>query len=318
MMKSVKPLACRASFPCKILKLGALYPYTSNYLNINGFNYHYLDQGAGDPILMLHGNPTWSFYFRSLINALSPDYRCIVPDHMGCGLSDKPDGNAYDYSLKSRVNDLEYLMRHVNADKKLTLVLHDWGGMIGLVYALQHMEQIGRIIIMNTSGFLPPQGKRLPVRLRFLIKFNRLSKILIQGLNLFSVSALYMATHKGLSEDVKKGLTAPYDSWRNRIAVFKFVQDIPLDEAHPSYDLVKYADQHLHRLAGIPMLFCWGEHDFVFDRSYLEEWKRRFPKAEFHTLPDAGHYALEDTPEDIILLITDFLKKHSLCGIRKV
>jgi len=292
--------------------LGFLYPYESNYLDINGLKYHYLNQGHGDPLVMLHGNPTWSFYFRSLINALSPDYRCIVPDHIGCGLSEKPDDKTYDYSLKSRVNDLECLIQHLNLDKKITLIVHDWGGMIGLAFALQHLETIGRIIIMNTSGFLPPTGEKIPIRLQIIRNFKLLSKVLVQGFNLFSFSALYMATHKGLSKDVKNGLKAPYNSWKNRIATLKFVHDIPLDDAHKSYDLVNHVDQNLHTLTGIPMMFCWGEHDFVFDLSYLDEWKRRFPDAEFHTLPDAGHYALEDSPDIIVSLVKDFLKMNPL------
>jgi len=292
--------------------LGSLYPYESNYLDINGLKYHYLNQGHGDPLVMLHGNPTWSFYFRSLINALSPDYRCIVPDHIGCGLSEKPDDKTYDYSLKSRVNDLECLIQHLNLDKKITLIVHDWGGMIGLAFALQHLETIGRIIIMNTSGFLPPTGEKIPIRLQIIRNFKLLSKVLVQGFNLFSFSALYMATHKGLSKDVKNGLKAPYNSWKNRIATLKFVHDIPLDDAHKSYDLVNHVDQNLHTLTGIPMMFCWGEHDFVFDLSYLDEWKRRFPDAEFHTLPDAGHYALEDSPDIIVSLVKDFLKMNPL------
>lgn len=293
-------------------QLGHLYPYVSNYLDINGFKYHFIDQGHGEPIVMLHGNPTWSFYFRSLINALSPEYRCIVPDHIGCGLSEKPDDKAYDYSLKSRVNDLENLISRLNLNKKITLVLHDWGGMIGLVFALKRIEQIGRLIIMNTSGFLPPSGKKIPRRLQFILKFKWLSKILVQGFNLFSVSALHMASHKGLSKDVKKGLTAPYTSWKNRIATLKFVLDIPLDETHNSYSLVKHVDQNLHHLTGIPMMFCWGKHDFVFDQTYFEEWKRRFPEAEFHFLEDAGHYALEDSPDVIISQVKEFLKKQTL------
>jgi len=299
-------------FQFDLSKLGSLYPYVSNYIDINGLKYHYIDQGYGEPIVMLHGNPTWSFYFRSLINALSPDYRCIVPDHIGCGMSEKPDEKTYNYSLKSHVNDLEIFLAHLNLDKKITLVLHDWGGMIGLVFALKHMDQIGRIIIMNTSGFLPPPEKKMSRRLQFILKFKRLSKVLIQGFNLFSISALFMASRKGLPREVKKGLKAPYNSWNNRIATFKFVLDIPLDETHQSYSLVKHVDQNLHHLKGIPMLFCWGLLDFVFDRTYLNEWKKRFPDAHFHILEDAGHYALEDSPDVIILLVKDFLKYVSI------
>ena len=87
-----------------------LYPFDSNYLDLNGLKYHFLDQGKGEPVVMIHGNPTWSFYFRELVKGLSPKFRTIVPDHIGCGLSDKPDIKRYDYRLKSRVDDLESLI----------------------------------------------------------------------------------------------------------------------------------------------------------------------------------------------------------------
>ncbi|MEJ2657722.1 MAG: alpha/beta fold hydrolase, partial [Desulfobacterales bacterium] len=87
-----------------------LYPFQSYYIKINGLNYHFVDQGSGDPVVMLHGNPTWSFYFRELIKGLSPGYRTIVPDHIGCGLSDKPGVDRYEYRLKTRVDDVEHLL----------------------------------------------------------------------------------------------------------------------------------------------------------------------------------------------------------------
>ena len=119
-----------------------------------------------------------------------------------------------------------------------------------------------------------------------------------------------MASHKGLSGEVKQGLTAPYDSWSNRIATLKFVQDIPLTEKDLSYRIVKQADEQLHVLSKLPMMICWGEHDFVFDTDYLAEWRRRFPAAEVHLFSDAGHYVLEDVPHKIVPLVQDFLKRH--------
>ncbi|RLB78353.1 MAG: alpha/beta hydrolase, partial [Deltaproteobacteria bacterium] len=125
-------------------------------MELNGLKYHFLDQGTGNPVVMIHGNPTWSFYFRNLIRELSDRYRTIAPDHIGCGLSDKPGIKQYDYRLQSRVRDLESFLEHLEIKEKITLVLHDWGGMIGMVYAVAKPQRIGRIVIMNTAAFLPP------------------------------------------------------------------------------------------------------------------------------------------------------------------
>jgi len=286
-----------------------LYPFKSNYMDLNGLKYHYLDEGAGDPVIMLHGNPTWSFYYRSLIKKLSPGYRIIVPDHIGCGLSDKPDQRRYDYRLKSRVDDLDALYEHLNLKRKISLVVHDWGGMIGMAFALRHRKIIDRIVIMNTAAFLPPENKNLPLSLWIVRNIKPLSAVAVLGFNLFSFGALFLASHKGLSIEVKKGLTAPYNSWKNRIATLKFVQDIPVKEKDPSYQLVEDVDNNLQKIKDIPMLICWGEHDFVFDNDYLVEWQRRFPKAEVHTFSNAGHYVLEDAQDRIVAIVGNFFNK---------
>lgn len=281
-------------------------------METNGFDYHFLDEGHGDSVVMLHGNPTWSFYYRKLVEGLSVQFRTIVPDHIGCGLSDKPDVHRYDYRLKSRVDDLENLLHHLGINKNITLVLHDWGGMIGMAYALRYPERIRRFVIMNTAAFLPPKGKTLPMRLRVIRNIKPFATLAVLGFNLFAYGALFMASYKKLPKDVKSGFIAPYNSWNNRIATLKFVQDIPLGEKDPSYSLVRTVDENLYKLTHIPMLICWGEHDFVFDSDYRLEWQRRFPSAKVKTFTDAGHYVLEDKPDEILLLVKDFLKKHRL------
>ncbi|MDF1592377.1 MAG: alpha/beta fold hydrolase [Desulfobacterales bacterium] len=289
-----------------------LYPFKSHYLDLNGLAYHYLDEGSGKPVVMLHGNPTWSFYFRELITGLSGRYRTIAPDHIGCGLSEKPGTERYDYRLKSRVDDLEALMDHLGLCRDITLVLHDWGGAIGMLYALRHPDRIARLVLMNTAAFFPPKAKKLPLRLRIVRNFQPLATLAVQGLNLFAVAALYMAPRKRLSAAVRAGLLAPYNSWRNRIATLKFVQDIPVCGHDPSYDRIRHLDDNLGRLSHLPMLILWGEHDFVFDGDYLREWQIRFPDAEVHCFPDAGHYVLEDQPQRILKLTTEFLMRHPL------
>ena len=288
-----------------------LYPFESHYLDLDGLKYHYVDEGSGQPVVMVHGNPTWSFYFRDLIKALSGQYRVIAPDHIGCGLSDKPDSKSYGYRLKNRVDDLEALIENLKIKGKITLVLHDWGGFIGMAYALRHPERIDRLVLLNTAAFLPPPGKPIPIILKLIRSLRPLAMLAVQGFNLFALGALYKNSHKGLSKDVKAGLIAPYNCWQNRIATLKFVQDIHLTENNPSYAVVKQVDKNLKLFLNLPILICWGEHDFVFDLDYLDEWQRRFPDAEVHRFSDAGHYVLEDVPDKIIPLVDRFLSRHS-------
>ncbi|MGD8837619.1 MAG: alpha/beta fold hydrolase [Desulfobacteraceae bacterium] len=289
-----------------------LYPFESHFLNINGMAYHYLDEGRGEPLLMVHGNPTWSFYYRSLVTAFSDRYRVIVPDHIGCGLSDKPGVNEYEYTLKNRVSNLSSLMDYLSLDQPVTLVVHDWGGMIGLSWALDHLNQVGRIIVMNTAGFFPPRGKPIPRRLKLIRSGGKLMRFAVLYLNLFARAALYMAPRSPLPANIKQGLIAPYDSPRNRVATLKFVLDIPLGPEDPSGRLVHRVDRHINDIFKRPAIVLWGAHDFVFDRDYFLEWQRRLPGIETHWFDDAGHYLLEDIPDKIISHIKEFLRNNPL------
>lgn len=289
-----------------------LYPYPSHYLDLDGLQYHYLDEGDGAPLLMLHGNPTWSFYFRHLVDAFKANYRVIVPDHIGCGLSDKPGLHQYDYRLRSRIADLAALIEHLNFDRPVTMIAHDWGGMIGLGWALNHMDRVGRMVFMNTAGFFPPRDKPIPHRLRWLRTPNPIMERAALHLNLFARAALVMAPYRRLPADVRAGMIAPYNCPAHRLATLKFVQDIPLSAADPSGGIVARVDENLPRLTRAAVLLIWGAHDFVFDRAYFDEWRRRAPHAQAHWLADAGHYLLEDQPRKISRLIGEFLNKHPI------
>lgn len=288
-----------------------LYPFESRWLEIGGHRYHYVDEGRGEPIVFVHGNPTWSFFFRSLISDLRSDHRVIAVDHIGCGLSDKPSDRDYDYILRRRVDDLTTLLDHLKLGDNLTLVLHDWGGMIGMGWALAHVEEVRRLVLFNTAAFALPTEKRLPLRLSILRNVSPLASLLVRGFNAFSFSATHMACVKRMSREVSAAYRAPYNSWANRIATLRFVQDIPLRPSDPSYALVRWVDDHLAELRDVPMLICWGERDFVFDDCFLAEWRRRFPGATVHTFPDAGHYVLEDAGDEIRPLVRAFLKRHA-------
>src|SRR6476646_9842472 len=151
------------------------YPFTPQRFEVRpGISMSYLDEGPrdGEVVVMLHGNPSWSFYWRHLVLGLRDRYRCIVPDHVGMGLSDKP-GDArdaaprYDYTLQSRVDDLTALLESLGITGPVTLAVHDWGGMIGFGWALSHMPQVERLVILNTAAFPLPSAKPMPWRLSF-------------------------------------------------------------------------------------------------------------------------------------------------------
>jgi pimeloyl-ACP methyl ester carboxylesterase len=289
-----------------------LYPFQSHYQCIAGHRLHYLDEGSGEPVVMVHGNPSWSFYYRNLVRGLRGSQRCIVPDHIGCGLSDKPGDDRYSYMLRQRVADLEALLDRLSVKDNITLVVHDWGGMIGMAYAVRHPERIARLVILNTGAFHLPESKGFPWQLR-LVRNTPLGAVLVRGLNLFCRGAVRSCvTRKPMSAEVRAGFLQPYDSWANRIAVLRFVQDIPLKPGDPGYALVTEVQDNLRQLAQVPMLICWGLRDFVFDRHFLAEWERRFPLAEVHRFADAGHYVLEDAGEEILSLVRKFLAEHPL------
>ncbi|PID73090.1 MAG: alpha/beta hydrolase, partial [Desulfobacterales bacterium] len=173
------------------------------------------------------------------------------------------------------MTDLSRFIDTLVPDQPVTLVLHDWGGMIGLAWAVDHVEQIRRIVLLNTAGFLRPPDKRLPWRLKLFRNLKLMAPALILGLNLFAIGAVHMAPFRKLSSDIRAGYLAPYNRPANRIAILKFVQDIPLVKSDPSYATVAHVQAHLPDLESKPMLICWGGRDFVFDVDYLTEWQRR-------------------------------------------
>ena len=171
-----------------------------------GLKLHYIDEGSGEPVVMLHGNPTWSFYYRHLIDSLRGSYRVIVPDHIGCGMSDKPDDSRYDYTLASRVDDLELLLDHLGLDRDLTLIMHDWGGMIGMAYAARHPERIARLVVSNTAAFHKPATKPLP-RALAICRDSRLGAFLVRGLNAFCLgTAAIGCKRQPMTRELQGGL----------------------------------------------------------------------------------------------------------------
>jgi len=263
-------------------------------------------------VVMVHGNPSWSFYYRNLVQALRDRYRCIVPDHIGCGFSDRPGDDRYAYTLASRVDDLEKLLDHLCIRENITLVVHDWGGMIGMAFAVRHPERIKRLVILNTGAFHLPQAKPFPLGLR-ICRDSFIGTLLVRGFNAFSRGASYVGCKRNpMSAELRALYQLPYDSWQNRIATLRFVQDIPLAPGDRGYDLISSVADRIGQFSKLPILICWGELDFVFDRHFLAEWRQRFPDAEVHSYPDCGHYILEDAKTEVVPLISAFLDRTEL------
>ena len=284
--------------------LRAQYPFEpKQFTTPGGARLSFLDEGprSDEAVLMLHGNPTWSFFYRNVVRALSPAVRCIVPDHVGMGLSEKPQ--SYDYRLSTRIADIEALVASLGL-KRIHLIVHDWGGAIGFGFATRHPELIGRIVILNTAAFF---SSHIPKRIA-LCRAGFFGEWLVRGLNGFAGPASWMSTVRALGPEVKHGFLFPYDSWANRIAVHRFVQDIPMKPNHPTRLWLDEIEAKLPFLAGREKLILWGGRDFCFNDHFLARWRGIFPQASVHRYADAGHYLLEDAGDDAISRINGFLQ----------
>ena len=285
----------------------SLYPFADHFLDRGGLRLHYLDEGQGEPVVMLHGNPTWSFHFRSLVLALRAQYRVVVPDHMGMGLSDKPDDGQYRYCLQSRADDLAALLYHLNIVHRVTLVMHDWGAMIGMAWAVRFPERVARLVMLNGAAFHVPASMHVPAAL--LVARNRaLGALAVRGSDLLiRAAARACCTRRPIPAEVLDAYLAPYASWADRIGLLRFPQDVPLVPADPSFHLVSEIEAGLAQFRQTPAMICWGERDVVFPPSVLEIWREHWPHAEVHRFPDCGHWVLEDAPDEIAARVRAFL-----------
>ncbi len=281
------------------------YPFESHFLELNGWRYHYVDEGQGEQVLLfVHGNPTWSFMWRNLLKAFRPHFRVLAVDHIGCGLSDKPPQAPY--SLSFHISNLERLVRHLNL-QHITLVAHDWGGAIGMGTAVRLPDRFERFVLMNTAAF---RSNRIPWRIA-VCRWPLLGPIAVRGFNAFARAALSqaLAHPERLSPPVRRAYLAPYNNWKNRVAILRFVQDIPLSPKHPSYNTLLSIEQSLSQFQDHPILLIWGEQDWCFTTWFLEEFVKRFPRAEVCRIAEAGHYVVEDATEQVIERMLSFLKK---------
>ena len=283
-----------------------LLPYVSKEFSTSGQTLRYLDEGSGpETLLCVHGNPTWSFYYRKIVEQFSPHYRVIAVDHVGCGRSDKPPQNEFPYTLASHRDNLVALIDSLNLDQ-ITLIAHDWGGAIGLSAMLERHELLKRIVLLNTGAFPPPY---LPKRIA-ACRIPVLGSLGVRGLNAFARAAITMAMSRNkMTADVARGLLAPYDNWQNRVAIDAFVRDIPMSTSHPTYEPLSQLEKQLPSLATLPSLLIWGMKDWCFRPECLHRFQSAWPEAVSVEIPDAGHYVIEDAPEETLQAISRFLSQ---------
>jgi pimeloyl-ACP methyl ester carboxylesterase len=289
---------------------GELYPFASNYLDLDGQRYHYLDEHPADQppeqlptLLFVHGNPTWSFHWRRLILANRGQYRCVAPDHLGCGLSDL---QPRPLRLADHIDHLLRLIESLDL-QGVTLVAQDWGGAIGLGAVERASDRFERLVLLNTGAFKPWY---IPRRIR-VCRWPVVGRLAVQGGNVFSRAALRMTVPRSgrLDSRVEQAYLAPHATWRQRAAVYQFVRDIPLSAAHPTWQTLADIEASLPSLADLPTLLVWGMRDWCFTPECLDKFRHYWPAAEVRRLADAGHWVLEDAPEETEAAITDFLSR---------
>ncbi len=279
------------------------YPFASRRALVNGHWLHYVDEGEGEPVVMVHGNPTWSYFYRHLVRGLRDRHRCLAIDHLGCGFSEKPQ--RYPYNLEHHIANLEGWIDSVLPDgDRFTLVVHDWGGPIGCGFAVRHPERIERLVVLNTSASV--RGD-MPLRIK-LCRPPIIGPALVRGLNAFAGLATRLTTVRPLGKAVRAGFVMPYNNWHNRVAVQRFVDDIPLAPRGPTYACLKDIEDRLPTaLKDVPVLVQWGMKDWCFTPYFLGIWRERFPGASVDEYNNAGHYLMEDEGEAIVSRVRQFV-----------
>ena len=287
---------------------GGTFPFVPHYHEVNGFAMHFVDEGSGEPIVLVHGDPTWGYLWRKFIPPFAKHRRCLVPDHVGMGKSGTPR-EPYPYRLRHHIANLEGLLLHLDL-YGITLVLHDWGGPVGLGVATRHPGRVRRLVLMNTWAFAPWPGGPFP-RLLELIRSDRGEKFVLEKNGYLEPALLGTTYHpENLTGTVLEAYRAPFPTPESRLALLCWSRDIPVRETDPSYGEMKRIEQGLSQFAGTPTLLVWGMRDPVLSGSVLRRWQRLYPHATTREIADASHFVQEDAPERIVGWIETFLEAN--------
>jgi cis-3-alkyl-4-acyloxetan-2-one decarboxylase len=305
---SFRPEGPQAPVDVTQASFASLYPFQSHYFNVGEQQrprwLHYLDEGPRDApvVVFLHGNPTWSFYWRQAVLLLRDRFRCIVPDHVGMGLSDRPQDDRY--LLDDHIKRVELLLSRLSVTS-YALVGHDWGGCIAAGVATRHVESVTSLTFMNTGAFL---SQSIPFSIA-MVRWPVFGPLAVLRFNAFAGVAAWRAPQHRLTPAVKHGYLSPYGNSHDRIATLRFVEDIPLHPSHPSYATLKAIEERLPLLRGKPTALFWGDKDFCFTPAFRERFQKEFPSAAVHAYLDAGHYVMEDAADRVLPALDAHLTK---------
>lgn len=285
------------------------FPFEPRYARVqDDVRLHYVDEGEGEPVLMLHGNPTWSYLYRRIIPPVAEaGFRAVAPDHMGFGRSDRPAGHRR-YTMRSHVDNLLAFIRELDL-RDITLVMQDWGGPIGFGAAVEEPDRVARLVIMNTGVGVFPSGIELPFHGPFITR--GLGEMLCLGANLFVEGMPGGMRKESVTPLTMEAYRAPFPDYYARVPILAFVRDVPIGHEHPIAPYMAEVAEKASKLR-LPALLIWGMRDHVFPPAILEGWKSIHPDARVVELPDARHYVQEDEPEIIASSIVEFLRESAV------
>lgn len=275
------------------------YPFGSHWLSVPAGAMHYVDEGSGKPIVFVHGNPSWSFQFRHVIKRLSNTYRCIAPDLIGFGLSEKPE--SWTYLPSDHADNLERLLESLDLTD-VTLVVGDWGGPIRLSYAIKHPEKVTNLVITNT--WMWPVNRDLHFILFSAFVGGPIGKWLIQWRNFFARDIVRQAfgdTTK-LTEEIHRHYLKPLEKPKERTGTWVFPREI-IGSTKWLSSLWDEVDQ----LKGKNVLIAWGMKDMAFKEPELDRWAQTFPDARIVKYEDAGHFVAEENPDELAREIEELI-----------
>ena len=279
------------------------YPFASHHFQTPAGRLHYVDEGDGQPVVMLHGNPTWSFLYRNLIKQLSPHYRCIAPDHLGFGLSDKPAD--WSYLPSDHADNLAALIEHLGL-KNITLVVQDWGGPIGLHYAVTHPGNVARLVVMNSWAW--PVNHDPHYLMFSMFMGGPIGRMLIRKRNFFAGTFMRAAfgDKSKLSQETHEHYLRALPDAEARRGCYIFPKQIV-----DSTEWLRRIWSSVPVLRDKPALFVWGMEDVAFREKELKQWLNAFPQARIVRLLRVGHFVQEEAPEELAQAVEDFLSRET-------
>jgi pimeloyl-ACP methyl ester carboxylesterase len=276
------------------------YPFTPRRMTLGAGTVSYLDEGRGEPILFVHGTPTWSFEYRHLIRALSASHRCIAPDHLGFGLSERPAD--FPYTPEAHAGVLAQLVERLGLER-FTLVVHDFGGPIGLPLALDRPERIRGLVLLNTWMWSFAGDADMTRKAR--LAGGGLGRFLYRRLNfsLKTITPQAYGDRRKLTPAIHGQYLAPFPDADGRGRVLWALARALLG----SSDFYDSLWQRRDRLAGLPALILWGMRDSAFRPYLLERWRSALPRAQVVELAEAGHWPHEEAPDEVLRRMEAFL-----------